>query len=58
VKCQVTIENIPEELRKRKQWVCWDAEKDDKGNPTKVPYFSRTKGKQALIILKTSHPDI
>jgi primase-polymerase (primpol)-like protein len=34
------IENIPEELRARPQWVCWRLEDRD-GKSTKVPYAPR-----------------
>jgi putative DNA primase/helicase len=36
------FENIPEELKKRPQWVCWLAEMKD-GRLTKIPY---TPGKR------------
>ena len=38
------LENIPEELRRRPQWVCWKLEKRD-GKPTKVPYIAGGGGK-------------
>lgn len=33
-------ENIPEELKRRPQWVCWKLEQRD-GKPTKTPYVPR-----------------
>jgi len=38
------LENIPEELRRRPQWVCWKLEKRD-GKPTKMPYIAGGVGK-------------
>ena len=36
------FENIPEELRNLKQWLCWNRETRD-GKETKVPYIPNTK---------------
>lgn len=38
------VENIPEELRRRPQWVAWKLEKRD-GKPTKVPHIAAGVGK-------------
>lgn len=38
------VENIPEELRRRPQWVVWKLEKRD-GKDTKVPYIAGGVGK-------------
>ncbi len=45
-------ENIPEELRRRRQWVVWKLEtRDDK--PTKVPYIAGGVGKASSTELLT-----
>jgi primase-polymerase (primpol)-like protein len=41
---EISIGNIPEELRRRPQWVVWKLEKRD-GKPTKVPYIAGGVGK-------------
>ena len=48
----INANGIPGELQKLIQWVGWNLEKDEKGNPTKVPYFSRTQRKAS-----TTNPD-
>lgn len=35
------LKNIPEGLRKKKQWVCWQQETDEKGKSTKIPYVAK-----------------
>src|SRR5215203_3258762 len=48
------LENIPEELRQRTQWVVWKLEKrigDDK--PTKVPYIAGRVGRASSTDLMT-----
>jgi primase-polymerase (primpol)-like protein len=40
----VLVENIPEELRRRPQWVMWKLEARD-GKPAKVPYIAGGVGK-------------
>lgn len=44
----LNLEGIPLELKKLIQWVGWQIEKDENGNPTKVPYFSRTQRKASV----------
>jgi hypothetical protein len=44
----MTIENIPQEMRIYKQWVCWRFEDIDGPKPTKVPYSPLT-GKLASV---------
>lgn len=41
------FEKFPKELRARRQWVVWRAEKNDKGKLTKVPYRALGQGKAA-----------
>jgi primase-polymerase (primpol)-like protein len=49
------LENIPEELRQRPQWVVWKLEKrDDK--PTKMPYIAGGVGKASTTDLLTWEP--
>ncbi len=48
---KVLPEGIPEELKKRPQWVCWSYALDNKGRWTKHPYNPRT-GRMA------SHSDL
>lgn len=44
-------EQIPNELRRREQWVCWKLEKD---NSTKIPYIAlRTQDKASVSSHKT-----
>lgn len=38
------LDNIPEELRRRPQWLVWKLEKRD-GKPTKVPYIAGGVGR-------------
>ncbi len=46
------LENIPEELRQRRQWVVWKLEeRDDK--PTKVPYIAGGVGRAKSTDLMT-----
>jgi primase-polymerase (primpol)-like protein len=40
----VEIENIPEELRRRPQWLVWKYEERD-GRPTKIPYIAGGVGR-------------
>ena len=44
----MVIENIPQEMRIYKQWVCWRFEDTDGPKPTKVPYSPLT-GKLASV---------
>lgn len=44
----MAIENIPQEMRIYKQWVCWRFEDTDGPKPTKVPYSPMT-GKLASV---------
>ena len=44
----MAIENIPQEMRIYKQWVCWRFEDADGSKPTKVPYSPLT-GKLASV---------
>lgn len=44
----MAIENIPQEMRIYKQWVCWRFEDTDGPKPTKVPYSPLT-GKLASV---------
>jgi putative DNA primase/helicase len=46
------LENIPEELRQRPQWVVWKLEVRD-GKPTKVPYIAGGVGKADTTDLMT-----
>src|SRR5215217_1634906 len=44
--------NIPEELRGRRQWVCWKLEKrEDK--PTKIPYIAGGVGRASSTDSRT-----
>lgn len=38
------LDNIPEELRQRRQWLVWKLEQRD-GKPTKIPYIAGGVGK-------------
>ena len=38
------LENIPEELRRRHQWIVWKLEERD-GEPTKIPYIAGGVGR-------------
>lgn len=38
-------ENVPEELRRRRQWLVWKYKERDGKKPTKVPYDARTGAK-------------
>ena len=49
---QPTIENVPEQLTERPQWVCWRLEMRD-GKPTKVPYTSGTERRASSTDLMT-----
>jgi primase-polymerase (primpol)-like protein len=66
---EITLENIPEEMRRRPQWAVWKYEKRD-GKPTKVPYIAGGVGRasstdsltwrtfeEAVQALKTSRYD-
>jgi primase-polymerase (primpol)-like protein len=46
------IENIPEQLTERPQWVCWRREIRD-GKPTKVPYTPGTERRASTTDLMT-----
>jgi len=46
------IENIPEELTERPQWVCWCLEERD-GKATKVPYTPATERRASTTDLLT-----
>lgn len=39
---RVEIDNIPDALRDRAQWVCWRHDANAESQPTKVPYISGT----------------
>lgn len=47
-----TIENIPEQLTERPQWVCWRRE-IRAGKPTKVPYTPGTERRASTTDLMT-----
>jgi len=49
------LENIPEELRQRPQWVVWKLEKRD-GKPTKIPYIAGGVGKASSTDSLTWRP--
>jgi putative DNA primase/helicase len=44
------VENIPEELTERPQWVCWRYEERG-GKLTKVPYVPETGGRASTTDL-------
>jgi putative DNA primase/helicase len=46
------LDNIPEELRRRHQWVAWKLEERG-GKPTKVPYIAGGVGKASSTDLTT-----
>jgi putative DNA primase/helicase len=46
------IENVPEQLTERPQWVCWRREIRD-GKPTKVPYTPGTERRASTTDLMT-----
>ncbi len=46
------LDNIPEELRRRPQWVVWKYEERD-GKPTKVPYIAGGVGRAKSTDLMT-----
>jgi putative DNA primase/helicase len=46
------IENVPEQLSERPQWVCWRLE-ERKGKPTKVPYTPGTLRRASSTDLMT-----
>jgi putative DNA primase/helicase len=46
------VENIPEQLTERPQWVCWRLEMRD-GKPTKVPYSPSTNHRASTTDLMT-----
>ncbi len=46
------LDNIPEELRRRPQWVVWKLENRD-GKPTKVPYIAGGVGRADTTDLMT-----
>ena len=46
------LQNIPEELRRRPQWVVWKLEQRD-GKPTKIPYIAGGVGKADTTDLMT-----
>ncbi len=51
---EVLAENIPEELRRRPQWVVWKYEKrDEVGKPTKVPYIAGGVGRASSTDSRT-----
>jgi putative DNA primase/helicase len=49
---EIVVENIPAELRARRQWVVWLYEVRD-GKPTKVPYNAHTRLRAASTDLET-----
>ena len=49
---EIQLENIPDELRRRPQWVVWKLEQRD-GKPTKVPYIAGGVGKADTTDLMT-----
>jgi primase-polymerase (primpol)-like protein len=49
---QPSIENIPDQLTERSQWVCWRLETRD-GKPTKVPYTPGTERRASSTDLIT-----
>jgi primase-polymerase (primpol)-like protein len=49
---QPSIENIPEQLTERPQWVCWRLE-ERRGKPTKVPYTPGTERRASSTDLMT-----
>ena len=49
------LENIPEELRGRRQWVCWKLEQRD-GKPTKIPYIAGGVGRASSTDSRTWRP--
>lgn len=66
---QHQFENIPEELRRRPQWLVWKLEERD-SKPTKIPYIAGGVGKasstdsetwrsfdEAVVVLKTGRYD-
>jgi len=34
----MSLDQIPSEIKKLRQWVVWKLEPDENGNPTKIPY--------------------
>jgi primase-polymerase (primpol)-like protein len=44
VRSVALLDNIPEEMRRRRQWLVWKSEERD-GKPTKVPYIAGGVGK-------------
>jgi putative DNA primase/helicase len=46
------LDNIPEELRQRPQWLVWKLEQRD-GKPTKVPYIAGGVGRASTTDLMT-----
>ncbi len=56
------LNNIPEELKERPQWVCWRIEERD-GKPTKVPYqpillYTDSRGKPQNQPVRASATDL
>ncbi len=49
---ELLLDNIPEELRRRPQWVAWKLEQRD-GKPTKVPYIAHGVGRADTTDLMT-----
>lgn len=49
---RLLVENIPEELRRRRQWVVWRLEQR-RGEETKVPYIAGGVGKAVTTDLTT-----
>jgi putative DNA primase/helicase len=49
---QPTIENVPEQLTERPQWVCWRLDTRD-GKPTKIPYTPGTERRASSTDLMT-----
>jgi putative DNA primase/helicase len=48
------LENVPEEMRRRPQWVVWKLEKrDNNPKPTKVPYIAGGVGRASSTDLMT-----
>jgi primase-polymerase (primpol)-like protein len=49
------LQNVPEEMRQRPQWVVWKLEQRD-GKPTKMPYIAGGVGKADTTDLMTWRP--
>ena len=51
----IPIENIPEELAERNQWVCWRYDERD-GKLTKVPYTPDPGARRTLMRASSTDP--